>query len=320
MILTKEEAMKLHRELWSWLAENPTKTKAGWPGWEKHKNIRAHCFACEYTRLLGTDSCADCPLEWPDGTTCEESYFRDWKKATKPENRAKYAALIRDLPVKEEKKPEPKPKHKFQVGDKVKAITQTNGWGDVEKGDVGVITHTPETHPAGKALYRADFPNQMGWNGKECCFELVVEEPKPEPKFRVGDRVRVKEGTFKGEIGVVRDIDTEFHAVGVEFTRQIANSPRWDKNFPHKKGYGLYEHMYCLEPAPRNESPEKKTVKETITYHINGPVTVCIIETDHGKFKGVAKCALDDEFDEEYGKHLARVRAREKEDESLANL
>jgi len=32
--LTIEESVKLHRELWGWLADNPEMSKGDWSGWE----------------------------------------------------------------------------------------------------------------------------------------------------------------------------------------------------------------------------------------------------------------------------------------------
>ena len=251
MSMTKEEAIRLHRQLWGWLAENPMKKKEDWPGWTsnggEHIPNGHYCFCC----VIGHDDVkCNCPLEWPNGARCTNSYYLNWSFGSGGEERKRLAALIRDLPVKEEKKP----------------------------------------------------------------------EPKSEPKFRVGDRVRVTMFRQKGMSGIVRDIANGF-TFGVEYPQKIAEpSPRWDEEFPNKKGYGWYEDILWLEPIPRNEAPEKKTITETITYHINGPVTVCIITNNHGKFKGMAKCSPDDEWDEEYGKYLARDRARDKEDEALEKI
>ena len=56
---------------------------------------------------------------------------------------------------------------KFKVGDRVRAIDASNGWGDVKKGDVGVITDITDS------LLTVDFPSQGDWNGNHSCFELV---------------------------------------------------------------------------------------------------------------------------------------------------
>ncbi len=129
MELTREEAIRLHRELWKWLAENPMKRKEGWPGWDKIEPIRHLCPCCEYVKYdWNSETCKEkCPLEWKrlrdlSDTPCLCSYFKDWERATAPEERSKYAALIRDLP---ERKPEVKQEAKYpalKIGDWVKVL------------------------------------------------------------------------------------------------------------------------------------------------------------------------------------------------------
>ena len=38
--LTKRKALEITRDLWAWLAKNPSKDKNEWPGWAIH----ALCF------------------------------------------------------------------------------------------------------------------------------------------------------------------------------------------------------------------------------------------------------------------------------------
>lgn len=115
MELTREEAIRLHRELWGWLAENPMKQKTDYPKF-KTERVRNDCYLCEFAG----SQCAKCPVEWPkpryvSPCHCMESYFGEWDDAKLPEERSRLAALIRDLP---EKKVESKPK--FKVGDRVR--------------------------------------------------------------------------------------------------------------------------------------------------------------------------------------------------------
>ena len=397
MNLTKDEAIKLHRELWGWLTENPMKRKEDWPGWEKHERVQLLCFCCEFAdRMAGSNGCKNCPLVWPElfvdseRTPCGKSYFCGWDNAKLPEERSRLAALIRDLPEKKIEKPAPKyqigdkvvpagmswvnwtlekyqnyhsdipdflrkngylcvstvkdgeyqylcgtdnlrgqdrfkeselipyiepPKYKFAVGDKVRAIAATNGWDTVKAGDIGTITHTPDMHPAtGSNLYRADFPNYKNWNGKESCFELVVDEPKevkPEPvkPFGVGDRVKTKLG-----IGIIKDICNGF-LYGVEFQKELSNgSRRWNNNFPQKINFGWYFYKRDMEFFPPiNVAPENKTFIESgATFILNGSTTVCIIEAAGRKFKGIAKCEPKDAWDETTGKGWAGIRALRK--------
>lgn len=124
MKLTREEAIRLHRELWGWLAENPMKDKLDWPGWhEKFDNRKSDCFLCEYAGFDGVFSkCENCPVVFVENTYikgtipyCLGGLFSQWYYASAPEERSRLAALIRDLP---EKKVESKPK--FKVGDRVR--------------------------------------------------------------------------------------------------------------------------------------------------------------------------------------------------------
>jgi transcription antitermination factor NusG len=73
---------------------------------------------------------------------------------------------------------------KFKVGDKVKVIDQTNGWGEVNYGDIGFITEVSPNN-----IIYADFQNYPGWIGKEKCFELVdnVKEYLPCPDYETQD-------------------------------------------------------------------------------------------------------------------------------------
>jgi len=81
--MDKEMALKLHRELWTWLAENPTKEKIDWPKWEDNSgDIRVgnnFCICCEMSY-----SCGTCLLEWPHRTcdfedeSGEMGLFSEW--------------------------------------------------------------------------------------------------------------------------------------------------------------------------------------------------------------------------------------------------
>ena len=196
MKLTKEEAIKRHRELWGWLAENPMKEKRAWPGWGEYEDINGGCFLCEYAfeskknDFNGLSICDYCPVEFKEtngylkGTVdyCLGGLFSRWDRAIEPKERSRIASLIRDLPEKVESKPEPK----FKIGD----------------------IETPKYHA----------PQNYS------CRDIVVNQ---------------------------------------------------------------YD-------------------RETI---YNGPATICIINLDGKDYKGIARCAPDDTFDEKFGQRLAEVRA-----------
>jgi hypothetical protein len=61
---------------------------------------------------------------------------------------------------------------KFKVGDRVRVIGETAGWGNVEPGAVGTVMRVSD----GVSGYNVNFPEQKGWYGEERCFELVTDE------------------------------------------------------------------------------------------------------------------------------------------------
>jgi hypothetical protein len=93
-------------------------------------------------------------------------------------------------------------KPKFKIGDRVQVVAETAGWGRVEYGDIGVVTHIPERKDR---CYMVDFYSQSCWSGREECFILE----KAAPKFKAGDKVRAIDESHdwgcvdKGDIGTV---------------------------------------------------------------------------------------------------------------------
>lgn len=98
-----------HKELWSWLAQNPELDKERWPGW-KHNggeyDVAAfYCFACEYAKFSSAKTitnCDACPLEWDEDENCteENSLHKIWASTGNRRCRTFIAKEIRDLPVK----------------------------------------------------------------------------------------------------------------------------------------------------------------------------------------------------------------------------
>jgi hypothetical protein len=96
----------LHRSLWQWLADNPSKSKEGWTRWESNGGdvevIWSHCFACKYAKECGT--CYYCPLVWGgkyDRCFVNNGLFGQWQNSTDPHERTDLALKIKDLPVKD---------------------------------------------------------------------------------------------------------------------------------------------------------------------------------------------------------------------------
>lgn len=241
MKLTREDAIRLHRELWGWLAENPMKEKEDWPGWKKnggeHPTPPSNCFCCQYAKDVygfGRGSiCGKCPLIWERLTLlitspCFNSYFGKWDSATAPEERSRLAALIRDLP---EKKVESKPK--FKVGDRVKVredLEVDSRYDDgcrftadmgPYRGKTGVITKDYSG-----ARFSLDI-DRSRWRWSPSMLE-PAEHPKPTPRFSVGDKVVPVSKTVPG------------------FERDIAIDPDSSWRRSQKRGYffvvGINEH------------------------------------------------------------------------------
>lgn len=110
MELTKDEAVRLHRELWDWLSKNPNEDKEDWPGWKDfdEDKVRAniHCFACAFT---GNNPCRECLLVWPGMDCCSgeergdnRGIYSIWGREANFDERTRFAEQIRDLPVRDE--------------------------------------------------------------------------------------------------------------------------------------------------------------------------------------------------------------------------
>ena len=100
MGLTRKQTIRLHKEIWDWLSKNPKKQKDDWPRWEFNGGIIKYtanlCFLCEQSH-----GCTSCLLDpQPMGEECLGGLFDNWQGAKTPAARKKYAALIRDLPVR----------------------------------------------------------------------------------------------------------------------------------------------------------------------------------------------------------------------------
>lgn len=109
--MTKQEAIKLHREIWSWLAKTG-KDKNEWHEWGwnggKYTYIINNCFLCEYVfeelkkDIYEPNVCKKyCPLIWPDDRCAKLSIvenkqylFDKWNEETDIEKRKEYATQI----------------------------------------------------------------------------------------------------------------------------------------------------------------------------------------------------------------------------------
>ena len=319
MKMTREESIRNFREHWASLAITGTDDKEEYLRRHGFPYISCNCFLCEYATNGMERDCNKCPIEWPETRTdmecaCSRSFYGDWEGAESPEERKRLAAIIRDLPEKQEVKLKPK----FSVGDKVYPVSKTvPGFENNIKEDVHWQKSEPrgyffvtdineyKTKSTGKTVYVCNFlKNTTAGN---YFFEsdlrpYVEPEKKWEPAFKVGDKVKaVKETNLWGEvkpgdIGVITKVLDGLYVA----------------DFPAQKGWLGKEE--CFELATSiNRCPEDKTVTvQAITIEFKGPKTICTIENQFGTFKGRAKCHPTDHWNEKTGADLALERAVEK--------
>jgi len=111
--MIRNTAIRLHKKLWGWLADNPTLDKFDWPEWSYNggriKAIDFDCFACEECKNEeGFLDCEYCMIDWNNGKTdgayrCEDedSIYDLWIQADNSKDRSKYAKIIQNLPIKD---------------------------------------------------------------------------------------------------------------------------------------------------------------------------------------------------------------------------
>ena len=93
--LTKKDAIKKSKELWTWLAETG-KRKEDWDGWKKYGKMRDNCPLCEYKKQVDDSKvCKSCPY-FLKFSYCflDDSPFDNWREAKTPKIRKKYAKLF----------------------------------------------------------------------------------------------------------------------------------------------------------------------------------------------------------------------------------
>ena len=83
MKLSKEEALRLHRKMWSDMqkefgdcpsAGTRVEFKEDWCNSHGYK-VRSDCFLCEYDYQVGGRSCKNCPIKWPNGSCIKGCYY-----------------------------------------------------------------------------------------------------------------------------------------------------------------------------------------------------------------------------------------------------
>lgn len=101
--LTRTDAIKISKELWTWLAETGSNDKEDWLGWDKYGRMWAACALCEYAnQRLGFkegEACQYCPYYMKFGFCQADdvealSPYDRWEGEETHKDRKKYAKLF----------------------------------------------------------------------------------------------------------------------------------------------------------------------------------------------------------------------------------
>ena len=112
--IQRKRAIRNHRKMWHWLAENPGKSKIEFllEHDEYDGELLNNCYLCDYADRAAMDlfpTCMFCPLDW-NGKECNEprSLFQQWNNYRYDPDGSKevvagLALQIAELPEKVEK-------------------------------------------------------------------------------------------------------------------------------------------------------------------------------------------------------------------------
>lgn len=104
---TRREAIESTRKMWTWGGDNKARDKDEY--FKAHPELeipRSNCYICEYCSKKDIP-CAECLLIWSkteEGGGCyaDNSPYQEWLCSNTPEDKAKYAYQIANLPEREE--------------------------------------------------------------------------------------------------------------------------------------------------------------------------------------------------------------------------
>ena len=285
MKMTREEAIRNFREHWASLAISGSEDKAEFLRRHGFQYICCSCFLCEYAEEDDIMDCDKCPIEWPETRTdmyykCSRSFYGDWEGAESPEERKRLAAIIRDLPEKKEPKPEPK----FSIGDKVYPVSKTvPGFEDNIKEEVHWQKSEPrgyffvtdidenKTKATGETVYICNYRD--GYADGNYFFESDLRpyvEPTPKPKFKPGDRIRIKP---MSEIQMIVDAGPVFggwsHGM-TEYTEKVYTVQRFINGMDGVFGYRLREIFYSWDERFLDLVVDEPEVKKEYPKEIDG--------------------------------------------------
>jgi len=96
--LTKEQAIDISIELWTWLAETGSGRKLEWQGWKKYGAMGCGCALCAYTEQqeegAAAVTCKPCPYYRKFHGKCfkRNRIYAKWEKTNNIDQRKKYAS------------------------------------------------------------------------------------------------------------------------------------------------------------------------------------------------------------------------------------
>lgn len=109
MQLTKEEAIRRHRMMWNWIADESIRQKRRVERREAFEHFgwgvtKTDFWCCEYV-AANNKKCSDCPIAWPKGARCainDNTPYIKWCFSLGYNDCAKYAKQIEELPERED--------------------------------------------------------------------------------------------------------------------------------------------------------------------------------------------------------------------------
>lgn len=105
--MTKKEAIRLHREMWNWIADyieshkyrvlNIQVLKSMWCRENGYPQLEMHCFCCAYVSEHDLSCINECPIRW-ENHGCNDSEYGLLLRTHDPEKKAELARKIANLP------------------------------------------------------------------------------------------------------------------------------------------------------------------------------------------------------------------------------
>lgn len=115
---------------------------------------------------------------------------------------------------------------KFKVGQKVRVVAQTDGWGPVREGDIGTVTSVRE----GSKAYYVNFEKYKNWYGKEHCFVPLANSEDLVKKAHEAVKKLCDSYVTEEELTQVEEMFTSLEEFLIEQERILKDSEEGDEN------------------------------------------------------------------------------------------